>query len=92
MQFQSLILELIEPLALVAGEVLDAGQGADLVVEAVEPTDQIFLPAPLVGREGPESAGRQVIEEAARQSGFPALPGVLVASTPGQDRGKEGQG
>ncbi len=69
-----------------------AASGADRVIEPPEPLHQLLAAAMIVGAQGLTAAGLEVVEKAARQPGFPALPGLDDVSLPGQQYREQGGG
>ena len=60
LQFQPLVPELVEPLAMIRGETWIAAKAIDLIVEPVELADDRFLVVALAAAEDP-AAGLEVV-------------------------------
>jgi hypothetical protein len=83
-----LMAHLLELLVLVLAAPGLAGEAGDALVEPLELAGEVGLAAALLGVEGPDLSGGEIVVQAARQVGLPAGPGLAGLAHAGQGRGQ----
>src|SRR5262249_44037201 len=81
----------VELLVLVLSAPGLGGEAGDALIESLELAGQVGLAAALLGVEGPELSGGEVVQQAAGQVGLPAGPGLAGLALASQGYGEGGQ-